>query len=340
MKGTTLLQRFLRSKATLLLAVLIVLTLMTMIVGSGVMSGAPFSAMFTTGFMSRMNLVNVFYNLVVQCIMLCGLACLLMSGNIDLSVGGQAQLASMMFAIILVNANLPWGIALVITMVFGAVCGLITTFLTNKLRFPPFIATIGMSSVYAGLANVWTTGNPVPVMHAGFLSIGEATYGIFPGIFLIAVVLMIAYQFMLMKTPFGRKIYMIGGNMHAAHLSGLNPMRMRMIMFMNNGILSAIAGVAWTLRNRMAAPTAISTAGYDFRVISAAVLGGVAFMGGSGDIIGGFVGVLLLNVLQNMLDIIGAPTYWNIFAQGAVLIIALILDFFSTERQRKLLQIR
>ena len=340
MKGTTLLQRFLRSKATLLLAVLIVLTLMTMIAGSGVLDGAPLSAMFTTGFMSRMNLINVFYNLVVQCVMLCGLACLLMSGNIDLSVGGQAQLASMLFAIMLAKTSLPWGVTFVVTLLSGVVFGLVTTFLTNKLRFPAFIATIGMSSVYAGLANVWTSGNPVPVTRLDFLAVGEATYGIFPGIFLMSIIIMIAYQFMLIKTPFGRKIYMVGGNMHAAHLSGLNPMRMRMIMFINNGVLAALAGIAWLLRNRMAMPTAISTAGYDFRVISAAILGGVAFMGGSGDIIGGFVGVLLLNVLQNMLDIIGAPTYWNIFAQGAVLIVALILDYFSTERQRKLLQIR
>jgi len=340
MKGTTLGQRIIRSKAALLFVVLIALTLMTMIVGSGVLGGAPFSTMFNTGFMTPMNLTNVFYNLVVQCVMLCGLACLLISGNIDLSVGGQAQLASMVFAIVCANTKLPWGIACVITLLFGVACGLINTFLTNYLRFPAFIATIGMSSVYAGLANVWTFGNPVPVTRASFLAISDKTYGIFPAIFLIALVIIIAYQFVLIKTPIGRKIYMVGGNMHAAHLSGLNPLRLRMIMFINNSVLAALAGIAWLMRNRIAMPTAISTAGYDFRVISAAVLGGVAFMGGSGDIIGGFVGILLLNVLQNMLDILGVPSYWNIVAQGAILIIALILDYFSTERQRKLLQIR
>jgi len=340
MKKATLFRRILRSKATLLLAVLVALTLMTMIVGSGVLNGAPLSMMFTTGFMSRMNLVNNFYNLVVQCVMLCGLACLLISGNIDLSVGAQAQLGSMVFAIICASTSLPWGVAVVATLLFGVVCGLINTFLTNYLRFPAFIATIGMSSVYAGLANVWTFGAPVPVTTLSFLAIGEATYGVFPGIFLISIVIIIGYQFMLSKTPFGRKIYMVGGNMHAAHLSGLNPLRLRMVMFINNSVLASLAGIAWLLRNRIAMPTAIATAGYDFRVISAAILGGVAFMGGSGDIIGGFVGLLLLNVLQNMLDILGVPAYWNIIAQGAVLIFALILDYISTERQRKLLQIR
>lgn len=340
MKGTTLGQRILRSKTTLLAFVFIALTIMTMIIGSGVLDGAPLRAMFTTGFMSRLNLLNVFYNLTVQCVMLCGIACLLMSGNIDLSVGGQAQLASMCFALVCANTSLPWGIAVVVTMLFGAVFGLINTFLTNYLRFPAFIATIGMSSIYAGLANVWTRGSPVPVTRHSVLAFGETTYGIFPAIFLVAVAIMIVYQFMLIKTPFGRRIYMVGGNMTAAHLSGLNPKRTRMIMFCNNGVLAALAGVAWTMRNRMASPLAISSAGYDFRVISAAILGGVAFMGGTGDIAGGFVGIMLLNVLQNMLDILGVPSYWNIVAQGAILIIALILDFFNTERQRKLLQVR
>lgn len=340
MKETTPLQRVARSKTTLLLAVLIALTIMTMIIGSGVLKGAPLSAMFNTGFMSRLNLINVFYNLTVQCVMLSGLACLLISGNIDLSVGGQAQLASMLFAIICMNTGLPWGAAFLITLLFGVACGLVNTFLTNYLRFPAFIATIGMSSVYAGLANVWTRGSPVPVTRHNVLAVGEAIYGIFPGIFLVSIAIIIVYQIMLIKTPFGRKVYMVGGNTHAAHLAGLNPKRTRMIVFINNGVLAALAGIAWTLRNRMATPLAISSAGYDFRVISAAILGGVAFHGGTGDIAGGFVGILLLNVLQNMLDILGVPAYWNIVAQGAILIFALILDYFSTERQRKLLQIR
>lgn len=340
MKRTTLGQRFLRSKATLLLIVLILLTLMTMILGSGVLNGAPLSALFTAGFMSRANLINVFYNLVVQCIMLCSLACLLISGNIDLSVGAQAQLASMLFAKLCMHTALPWGVAFIITLLFGVVCGLINTFLTNSLKFPAFIATIGMASVYDGLSNVWTKAMPVPVTRSSFLVFGEITFGILPALFLISVIIVILYQFMLIKTPFGRKIYMIGGNMHAAHLSGLNSRRIRMALFINSGVLAALAGLGWTMRSRMALPGGITGSGYDFRVISAAVLGGVAFMGGTGDIIGGFVAILLINVLQNMLDVLKVLSYWNIVAQGAILIVALILDYISSERQRKLLQAR
>lgn len=340
MNKNTLLQRFFRSKATLLLMVLIALTVATMVLGSGVLDGAPFKTLFTAGFMSRANLVNVFYDLVVQCIMLCGLACLLISGNIDLSVGAQAQIASMVFAKICASANIPWGIAFIITLLLGVVCGLINTFLINYLRFPAFIATIGMASVYDGLSNVWTLAMPVPVTRESFLTLGASTWGILPVIFLISVVIIIVYQFMLVKTPFGRRIYMVGGNMHAAHLSGLNPKRTRMLLFINSGVLAALAGLAWTMRNRMALPGGITGSGFDFRVISAAVLGGVAFMGGTGDIIGGFVAIMLLNVLRNMLDVLRVLSFWNIFAQGAILILALILDFISTERQRKLLQAR
>ena len=327
-----------QSRTSLLVLVLVVLTLIVMVIRSGVLTGAPFSAMFTSGFMSYGNLFNIFSNLVIQCVILCGITCLLIGGNIDLSVAGQATLAAMVFAKICADTAIPWGIAIIITLLFGVFCGLINTFLINALHFPPFIATIGMSSVYAGLANIWTGSSNVQITRTSFLAIGETSYGVFPVLFLFALLLMAFYQFILIKAPLGRKIYMVGGNMHAARLSGINPNRIRMILFINNGVLAAFAGLTWIARTKFASPSAIVAAGPDLRVISAAILGGVAFQGGAGNVAGTFVAVLLLNVFQNMLDILSVPPYWNIVAQGALLILALILDFFNTEKQQKLLQ--
>ena len=340
MQKATLWRRLLNSRTTLLLLVLIVLTLVVIITRSGVLDGAPLSAMLTSGFMSRGNLFNIFINLVIQCIMLCGLTCVLIGGNIDLSVAAQATLASMIFAQLCYHTSIPWSIAAIATLLFGALCGLIHTLLINSLHFPPFIATIGMASIYSGLANIWTGGANVHVTHAGFLAIGETSFGVFPALFLFSLVLMAAYQFILLKTPLGRSVYMVGGNMHAARLSGLNPKRIRMMLLINNGVLASFAGLAWTSRSKFASPLALTSSGQDMRVISAAILGGVMFQGGSGDIAGTFVAVLLLNVFQNILDVLLVPPYWNVVAQGALLILALILDYFNAERQRKLLQPR
>ena len=110
-----------------------------------------------------------------------------------------------------------------------------------------------------------------------------------------------------------------------------------MILFIMNSILACIGGLLWSAQAKLASPTAIISAGSDMRVISAAILGGIAFFGGAGNLISGFVGVLLLSIFNNMLIVIGVPTYWTVFAQGLVLAVALALDYFSTKRRQKAL---
>ena len=110
-----------------------------------------------------------------------------------------------------------------------------------------------------------------------------------------------------------------------------------MCLFILNSILACIGGLLWSAQAKLASPTAIISGGMDMRVISAAILGGVAFMGGAGNLISAFVGVLLLNIFNNMLIVIGVPTYWTVFAQGLVLAVALAFDYFSTKRRQKAL---
>ena len=338
-KGQSL-KRLLRHKAGPLIIILVVFIIITMVVSSGVMEGKPFSSLFTRGFMSSGNLLNVFYKLVIQSFMLCGIVLILIGGNIDLSVAGQAGIIAMVFAWLCQNTAMHWAIIFLLCLVMAACLGLINTLLVNVLKFPSFIATIGMSSVYAGLCNVITAGNNIQIARQGFIAFGKANIGGFlPVIFLIAMVAMIAYQFILSKTTFGRSVFMCGGNPNAARLSGLKPDKMRMILFVNNSVLAAVGGLLWTAQVKLASPTALVTSGFDFQVISASILGGVSFFGGGGSIGGAFAGVLLLNVFENMLTVLKVPDYWIVFASGLVLIVALITDFISTERRRKALMV-
>jgi ribose/xylose/arabinose/galactoside ABC-type transport system permease subunit len=336
MHKTSVLERLLRDRATPLAAILIILTVITMVISSGVLDGAPVSEMFTGGFMSSGNLLNVFYNLVIQCVMLCGLASLLISGNIDLSVSAQAALGTMIFGLICQKTPLPWGIALIASLLVGAFIGFFHATLVNKLHFPSFIATIGMSSVYNGLCRVMTGGNNININKTGFLSIGNShVFDRFPVTFLFAILLVILFQLMLSRTAFGRSIYMAGGNPFAARLSGLNPDRIRMTLFISNGMLAVLGGLLWTSQTKISSPTAFLQTMPDMSVISASILGGVSFFGGAGSLGGPLVALLLLNIFKNMLAILNVQSYWSIFMQGFLLVVALIVDYISTERRRR-----
>ena len=241
MKKKSALSTFARSKSFPLILILLVMTFITMVISSGVTEGAPFSAMFTDGFLARGNVITVLYSMVIQVIMLCGLGCILISGNIDLSVGGQAALSTLVFAWLCKYTQMPWGVALIITFCVALCFGLINAFLVNKLRFPAFIATIGMSSIYRGLCSVMTKGDNIQIARASFTAIGKTNlFGFLPVSFVFALVVLAIFQFMLSYTRFGRSIFMVGGNQQAARLSGLNPDRVRLVMFLLNSLLACV----------------------------------------------------------------------------------------------------
>lgn len=342
MQKSSLLRHFLRDKSAVLLLILIVLTIITMVISSGVLKGEPLSALFKKGFMATGNLINVFNNLVLQTVMLAGITLILIGGQIDLSVAAQATLGTMVFAWLLDKTPITWPIAFIICLVLGLVFGLVNTFLVNKLKFPSFIATIGMASVYTGLCNVMTKGYNIQLAASSFTRFGRTNlFGFLPVTFLIAIAILIIYQFILSKTTFGRSVYMLGGNPIAARLSGLNADRIRMVLFINNGILAVVSGLLWTAQVRLASPSAIISFNPNLTVIAAAILGGVSFMGGAGNLGGAFIALALLNVFENMLNVLEVQPYWNVFAQGLLLALALILDYINAERRKKaLLRVR
>ena len=325
MKKNNLFTTFTRSKSFPLIIILVIMTVITMIISHG-------------NFLSRGNLLTLLYGMVIQVVMLCGIGCILISGNIDLSVGAQATLCTMVFAWICRNTPLHWTLVFLITLVFALILGLVNTLLVNKLHFPSFIATIGMSSVYRGLCSVMTKGDNIQINRQGFLLLGRTNiFGWLPASFVFAIVVLAIFQFIMSYTRFGRNIFMVGGNPPAARLAGLNPDRTRMILFLVNSAMACIGGLLWSAQAKMASPTSIVTAAPDMMVISGAILGGIAFTGGAGNLVGGLVGVLLLNIFKNMLIVMQLPTYWTVFATGLVLAVALVMDYISTERRRKAL---
>lgn len=327
-------KRIMRNKATPLLIILIIMLIIAMIMTSGVTKGAPVSDMFTAGFMAKANIQAQLYKMVIQICMMCGLACIMITGNIDLSLAAQATLGALIFA----NCAkvMPWGAAVLIAFIAAVVFGLINTFMVNVLKFPSFIATIGISSVYGGFCNVITGGTQVQIAGGtGFSAIGTACIGPVPVMFIFAIVLLIIFQFVLSKTRFGRSMFMAGGNPMGARLCGLNPDRLRMVMFILNSVLAVLGGLLFSAQLSQAHPTSIITSAPNMTAMSATLLGGVAFMGGSGNLGGPLVAVILIDVFSNILDLLGVGSHWIILLNGVLLLVALVIDYVSETRRAR-----
>jgi ribose transport system permease protein len=147
------------------------------------------------------------------------------------------------------------------------------------------------------------------------------------------LVLLIVYGVILSATGFGRRIYMTGGNANAARLAGINPKRITTILFINNGVIACLAGTILASRMAMGSPSGVT--GSDLDGITAAVLGGIAFTGGAGNMVGVFFGILLITSFQNGLVVANLDSYYQVTAKGVLLIAALILDYYREKARLK-----
>jgi ribose/xylose/arabinose/galactoside ABC-type transport system permease subunit len=284
-------------------------------------------------YLSGDNLRNIMYAMSFSGTLVVGMSLLLIAGEVDLASGAEACFGGVIAAL-LIQAGLPWPLALLLAILFGACCGYLNAFFVNKLNFMGFIATIGIMGVYNGLIRVVTNSKNVPIADQSFWSLGQVrVLGALPLPFAIMLGLMVVYGCVLHFTEFGRNIYMIGGNKRAARLCGINQQRIVAVLYVNNGALAALAGVVLASRMHNASPDAGSTGALD--AITAAVLGGVSFVGGVGGMAGGFLGILLLTAFGAGLTATGLQSYWQIVAQGALLILALSVDFFSENARRR-----
>jgi ribose/xylose/arabinose/galactoside ABC-type transport system permease subunit len=264
-----------------------------------------------------------------------GMAMLLIAGEVDLAAGAEACFGGVICAI-LIQSGLPWPAACVLAILFGACCGAVNAFFVNKLNFMGFIATIGIMGIHNGLIRVVTSSQNMPIADRAFWKIGSIKImGFMPLPFLIMLALMILYACILNFTSFGRNVYLIGGNKRAARLCGVNQKKIVAILYINTGALSALAGVVLASRMHGASPLAGDTGAID--AITVAVLGGISFIGGVGGMGGVFIGLLLLTTFGVGLTATGLQSYWQIVAQGALLILALSVDFLSANARKRAL---
>ena len=284
-------------------------------------------------YLSSANVKTVFNACSTSGIMAVGMGCLLISGSIDLSSGAIGMFAGVIIALLL-QTDMPWGVAFVVT-VLGACCiGLLNAFFVNVLNFIPFISTLGTMTVLTGLGGILSNGQAIVVNNKSFWELGSITvFNVVPLPFVLMVFVFAVYGCILSGTIFGRRVYMCGGNRNAVRLAGINHKAITTVLFVSNAALSAVTGIIFTSRMHNAIYT--SVLGQEMTGLTAAILGGIGFKGGTGGMVGAFIGLILLNSFTSGLLVAGLNDYWRIVANGVLLIAALTLDYVREKSRIK-----
>lgn len=284
------------------------------------------------GYISMKNLINI-----LTAASLCGLIAigesyLIIAGQIDLSPGAVAAFSGVLSAI-LVQRGMPFIPALVITVCVGACFGLVTAFQVSKLNIQPFIASLAVMSIARGLAYIICSGEPVFIQNETYIKIGVMRI---LGIPFPVIILLLAFMIMgviLAKTKFGRNVYATGGNASAARLAGININKIKIKLFVISACLASLGGIILASRMNTGQPTAGQNV--DFDAITASVLGGIAMTGGTGNLVGTFLGVLILQGFNNGLLMLNVSAFWQDVARGLLMIFALTFDYFRKKNREK-----
>jgi ribose/xylose/arabinose/galactoside ABC-type transport system permease subunit len=287
-------------------------------------------ALFQPRFLAPENLLNVLIQVAINAMLSTGMTFVLLTGGIDVSVGSVVALAgvvSTMLAKPLVGLSAGGAIALQlgVTLGIGILCGGITAITVAKLNVAPFIATLAVSSIARGAGYILTDGKTVFDLPVSFQNLGQARiFGNIPVMVIILAVMMILSYIILSKLPIGRHIYAVGSNEEVAYLSGISPVKIKMIVYIVCGCTAAFAGVCMASKFGTGQPAA--GAGYELTAIASVVMGGTSLSGGRGGIGRTVIGVLTIGIINNGLNLLQVSSYWQQIAMGAIIMAAVILD--------------
>jgi len=264
-------------------------------------------------------------------ILACGMMVLMISGMFDLSIGGILAFSGIMAGLAAKNLGLPPIVAFLIGCGWGMLLGVINGTLVTKFRINALIATLATLSIYRGGLQL-VSGAGVTNIGNGYTVFGQTQLlGIYSPFWFMAVIVLL-FAFLVGRTRYFRQAYYIGGNARAAKLSGINVDRTVFSFFVIMGLLAGLAGAL--LASRLNTAVVLAGQGVELKVITAVVLGGASLSGGVGTILGGFLGVLFMALLQNAMIIAGINPFWQLIVVGVVLLISVGLDQFARIRGR------
>lgn len=304
-------------------------------------------SLLTPNFLTVNNGMNVLRQTAVNGFLAAGMLLTLITAGIDLSVGTNAILSACAMAFLMVTFGVTNPIVLLgMALIVGTTVGLVNGVLLTKLHLPhPFVSTLGMKYVLAGLALFLLATRTISGFDPGVTLLGSWDLfkgGGFNGIpvsFLAMLVLFAVVHVLLNRTSLGRAIYAVGGNPEATRLSGINTDRVLIFVYAAAGFCAAMAGIVIVGRSGVANPSAGMSGNYETDAIAACIIGGASFTGGKGTIWGTLIGALIISVIRNGLTLMNAQSDVQFMVIGAVIIVAVFVDVrrnASEEKRRRL----
>jgi ribose transport system permease protein len=276
-------------------------------------------------FLTMDNLMNVASQAAISAIISVGMFLAILTAGIDLSVGSVLALSTMVMGVVCVNLGLdPW-LSILVCLATGTLLGLANGLLLTKLSLPhPFISTLGMQKMARGIALVITAAAPISLFPPQVQYLGNNYLGPVPVSFVLVAVLYICMYLFLTRTAAGRYIYAVGGNKEASRLSGIKVESILNMVYMMSGFTAALAGIVLVGRVNAAYP--LAGLEYETDAIAAVIIGGASFFGGVGSIGNTVIGVLIIAVLRNGLNLLNVDSNYQTFSIGAVIIVAVYID--------------
>ena len=283
-------------------------------------------------FLTVSNLTSVLLQAAVYVIMALGMSFVLMTGGIDLSQGSLLALTGVVAAYIVENQGSVL-LAILASILVGALVGVVNGSVISRLSIPPFIMTLSTMYLCRGLTLVITQASPISISSDTFRWIGSGDFLGIPVPVIIFVTAAIIGQFILSYTATGRYILAVGSNREAARLSGIKTRWNECKVYIISGIMVAIAGVVYVAR--LGAAQANARQSYEMEAVAASVLGGTSVLGGEGNIVGTVLGAIVVAIIRNAIVLLEVSTYYQQMITGAVILLAVIVDVQRKARAAK-----
>jgi rhamnose transport system permease protein len=284
-------------------------------------------------FLSIDNFEDILLNISILTIVALAQTMVILTHGIDLSVSSMIGLVGMMVAFVVKqNPEMPVIFSVVLGMALGSVLGTFNGLIITFGKVPPIIATLGTLSIYRGLVFFYSQGTWINSFElpANFKALSKGTPLGLPNMVIIALMVAVIVYYFLNYTRTGRDIYAVGSNPDAAQFAGIRKQRITFLVYLISGLLCGLAAVLWVSRFESAQTN--SALGFELQTVAASVVGGVSISGGVGTVTGVVLGALLLGIIQNSLTLIRISPFWQLAAQGLLILIAVISDKWLLSR--------
>ena len=276
------------------------------------------------------SILNCFNDSVVFTLLAVGSAFVILTGEIDVSVGATLGMSAAVGATLLRDGT-NWMAAILAALAIGAVIGFVNGLGVSVLQIPSLIFTLGVNGVVRGLIYVYTKGIPLyGLKYPEIQFVGQGYIGVVPFPIILTLIILLVCYYLFYKTKFGRYTVSIGSNEDAAKLVGINVDKIKILVFMLSGVLCAIVGVILASRSEAAVPEAGNA--YEMDAIAATVIGGTSMSGGKGNMVGTAFGAILMATIKNGLSLLNVNTFWHQVVIGIFILFAVALDGYASNR--------